>query len=285
MYDDFNKIKSHLDTKLEVLQLQLNESHNSIREHLEEEYYQKYTKLENYVCNVIGTKMSTLSKQEQLQITVDYLLENNQNSIEKYEMLKIFIDFAAANKLRANKQQKSKTISIITTTSKFGSAETKTSDDDIYKEQELLNHVIHLLVESNVSVKKFCQLETLMETLAESSVSRDYMDSALRDQAKENLKYLQKISAAITSTDHKNTTLETRNTELQAFIKELKKSKRNNSVLMEKEIKMQQIIMKTVQDENNTHRMKLEKMMTKATENLNRNIVQIIHKLLAEQMP
>ena len=283
--DDFNKIKSHLDSKLEVLQLQLNESHKRISKQLEDKYYLKYITLENHICNKVDNETPALSKQEQLQRTVDYLLKNNQSSFKQYEMLKTFVDWIAATKLKASRQQKNKTTSVAAESSEPDSIEIKTSDDDIYKEQEILNQIIHLLAENSVSPEKFCQLETLIDTLAGNSVSHSYIDSALRDQARERIKDLQQMSATVTDINYKNSTLEKRNAELQIFVNELKKSSSSNLDLMEKEINKQQMLIKAVQDESNTHKIKFEKMLTEASENLNRNIVQIIHKLLAEQIP
>ena len=141
------------------------------------------------------------------------------------------------------------------------------------------------MVDGSASPEKFCQLETLVDTLAENSVSRDYMDATLKDQAKDRLKELQRISTAIKDIDTKNCTLDFKNAELQVFVKGLKKSNNKKLDVIEEEIKRQQIIMKALRDENNTHKMKFEKTLREETENLNRNIVQIIHKLLAEQMP
>ena len=282
MNDGFNKIKSHLDKQLEVLQLQLNESQRSVGKQLDEESYKKFTKLESHVCNVIDTKMPVLSKQDQLQITVDYLSENNQSSVEKYEMLKTCVDWIAVNDLPANKQ-KNKAVDIITHTSI--TEQRNIANDDIYKEQELLKQVINLMAEGSATPEKFRQLETLIDSLAESSVSHDYMDSTLKDQAKERLNELQKICIVMKDIDTRNSELEIKNKEMQVFVKGLKKSNRYNLDQIDKEIKKQQIIMKAVQNENNIYKMKLEKMKTEATENLNRNILQIIHKLLAEQIP
>ena len=282
--DALKKIKSQLDSKLEVLQLQLNESDTKLYKQLDDEYYLKYIKLENRVCNLVGNKMLAVSKQKQLQITVDYLLENNQSSAKKYEMLKTFVDWIADTKIKANKRQKNKITCFIAESSRPGSAEITTSDDDIYKEQKILKHIIQLLAEKSVSLEKFCHLEILVDTLAGSSVSASYIDSALRDQAKERVKDLQKISTAITNIDHNNFTLEKRNIELQAFVKELKKSNNRNVDQMEKEINKQQMLIKAVQDEKNTYKMRLEQMLTEANENLNKNITQLIHKFLDEQM-
>ena len=271
-----------MDRKLEVLQLQLNESYRSIREQLEAQSCKKYAKLERSVCNVINTTTTAVSKQEQLQITVDYLLKGNQNSIEKYEMLKSYIDWLTPNNTSANKQ-KNNTVNVVSQA--IITEETKTRNDDINKEQEIMKQIINFLVDGSASPEKFCQLETLVDTLAENSVSRDYIDATLKNQAKDSLKELQRISAAIKDIDTKNCTLDLKNTELQVFVKGLKNSSSNKLDVIEEKIKKQQIIMKVMQDENNTHKMKFEKMLTEVTENLNRNIVQIIHNLLAEQMP
>ena len=271
-----------MDRKLEVLQLQLNESYKSIREQLEAESCKKYKKLENSVCNVINTTTTAVSKQEQLQVTVDYLLKGNQNSIEKYEMLKTYIDWLTPNNTSANKQ-KNNTVAVVSQAIII--EETKTRNDDINKEQEIMKQILNFLAEGSASPEKFCQLETLVDTLAENSVSREFMDATLKDQVKDRLKELQRISTAIKDIDTKNCTLEMNNAELQDFVKGLKKSNSNKLDVIEEEIKRQQIVMKVMRDENNTHKMKFEKMLTEATENFDRNIVQIIHKLLAEQMP
>ena len=120
--------------------------------------------------------------------------------------------------------------------------------------------------------------------MAESSESHDYMDATLKNQAKETLKELQQIHAAIKDIDTKNSAIEATNTELQVFVKGLKKSNSSNSSLdqLEEEIRKQQIIMKALQDENNIYQKKFERMMTETTEKLNRNMVHIIHKLIAE---
>ena len=83
----------------------MNESYRSIRVQLEAESCKKYAKLQNSVCNVINTTTTAVSKQEQLQITVDYLLKGNQNFVEKYEMLKSYIDWLTPNNTSANKQK------------------------------------------------------------------------------------------------------------------------------------------------------------------------------------
>ena len=271
-----------MDRKLEVLQLLLNESYRSIREQLEEESCKKYAKWVSNVCNVNNTTTTAVSKEEQLQITVDYLLKGNTNSIEKYEMLKTYIDWLTPNNTSANKQ-KNNTVNVVSQA--ISTEETKTRNDDINKEQEIMKQIINFLVDGSASPEKFCQLETLVDTLAENSVSRDYIDATLKDQAKDRLKELQRISTAIKDIDTKNCTLEMKNAELQVFVKGLKKSNNNKLDVIEEEIKRQQIIMKALRDENNTHKMKFEKTLREETENLNRNIVQIIHKLLAEQMP
>ena len=129
------------------------------------------------------------------------MLEDNQSSVEKYKLLKIFVVWVAANKLSANKQQKNDTTYILVQSSTL--EKMLPSDDVICKRQELLNQVIHLLTESNVSPEKFRQLETRIEDLVESSVSRDYLLSELRDKAKEGIKDLQKLFAAITNIDKK----------------------------------------------------------------------------------
>ena len=103
------------------------------------------------------------------------------------------------------------------------------------------------------------------------------------------MKELQQIHASIKDIDIKNSAIEAKNTELQVFVKGLKKSNSSNSNSsldqLEEEIRKQQIIMKTLQDENNVYKKKFERMMTETTEKLNRNIVHIIHKLIAEQLP
>ena len=287
--DDFNKVKNHLenDRKLEVLQLQLDESQRSINKHLQDESYRKYAQLEKRFCNKTDNKMQAIvpiNKQEQLQITVDYLLKCNQSSVEKYEMLKTYIDWINPNNVSANKP-KNQTAGVVSQANI--TEQRQTINDDIYKEQELLKQVVNLSVEGSASPEKYGQLETLIDTLAESSVSRDYMDATLKNQAKKTLKELQQIHAAIKDIDTKNSAIEATNTELKVFVKGLKKSNSSNSNLdqLEEEIRKQQIIMKTLQDENNVYKKKFERIMTETTEKLNRNIVHIIHKLIAEQLP
>ena len=277
------------DKKLEVLRLQLDESQRSISKHLKEESYRKYAQLEKSFCNIdlVDNKMSAIipiNKQEQLQITVDYLLKCNKSSVAKYEMLKTFIDWLNPNNVSANKP-KNQTADVVSQTNT--TEQRQTINDDIYKEQELLKQVVNLLVEGSASPEKYDQLKTLIDNLAESSVSRDYVDATLKNQAKETLKELQQIHAAIKDIDTKNSVIEAKNTELQVFVKGLKKSNSSNSSLeqLEEEIRKQQIIMKTLQDENNVYKKKFERMMTETTEKLNRNMVQIIHKLIAEQLP
>ena len=275
------------DRKLEVLLLQLDESQRSISKHLEEESFQKYAQLEKSFCNIIDYKMPAkipINKQEQLQITVDYLLKCNQSSVEKYELLKTFIEWINPNNVSANKQ-KNQTASVVSQANITG--QRQTTNEDIYKEQELLKQVVNLSVEGSASPEKYVQLETLIDTLAESSVSRDYMDATLKNQAKETLKELQQVHAAIKDIDTKNSAIEATNTELQVFVKGLKKSNRPSSSLdqLKEEIRKQQIIMKALQDENNVYKKKFERIIIETTEKLNRNMVQIIHKFIAEQLP
>ena len=268
--DNFNKINSHLEKKLKVLQLQLNESNKSLSKHLEKKFL-KYVKIESRACNMTDTKMTAVSQQEQLQITVDYLLENNQSSAKKYELLKTFVDLIAATKLKANRQQKNKTASVTAELSRPDSTEIKTSDD-IYEEQEQLYQVINFLAEDSVSSEKFCELETLLDTLAGSSVTRDYIESALKYKAKERIKDLQNISTAVTNIDNKNTILEKRQAELKALMQKLTKANNSNLGLVEQEIAKQNIIIKAIQDENFMHKMKFERMMTEAKIDLNRGL-------------
>ena len=277
------------DKKLEVLRLQVDESQRSISKRLKEKSYRKYAQLEKSFCNIglVDNKMPAIipiNKQEQLQITVDYLLKCNQSSVEKYEMLKTFIDWINPNNASANKR-KNQTADVVSQTNI--TEQRQTINVAIYKEQELLKQVVNLSVEGSASPEKYGQLETLIDTLAESSVSRDYMDVTLKNQAKETLKELQQMHAAIKDIDTKNSAIEATNTELHVFVKGLKKSNSTNSNpdQLEEEIRKQQIIMKALQDENNVYKKKFERMMTETTEKLNRNIVQIIHKLIAEQLP
>ena len=286
---DFNKVMSQLenDKKLEVLRLQLDESQRSISKHLKEESFRKYAQLEKRFCNKIGNKMQAIvpiNKHEQLQITVDYLLKCNQSSVEKYEMLKTYIDWINPNNVSASKP-KNQTADVVSQANY--TEQRQTTNDDIYNEQQLLKQVVNLSVEGCVSPEKYGELQTLIDTLAESSISRDYMDATLKNQTKETLKELQQIHAAIKDIDTKNSAIEAKNTELQVFVKGLKKSNSSNSSLeqLEEEIRKQQIIMKTLQDENNVYKKKFERIMTETTEKLNRNIVHIIHKLIAEQLP
>ena len=225
-----------------------------------------------------------INKQEQLQITVDYLLKCNQSSVEKYEMLKTFIDWINPNNVSA-KKPKNQTADVVSQTNI--TEQRQTINVAIYKEQELLKQVVNLSVEGSASPEKYGQLETLIDTLAKSSVSRDYMDVTLKNQAKETLKELQQMHAAIKDIDTKNSAIEATNTELQVFVKGLKKSNSTNSNpdQLEEEIRKQQIIMKALQDENNVYKKKFERIMTETTEKLNRNMVHIIHKLIAEQLP
>ena len=141
------------------------------------------------------------------------------------------------------------------------------------------------MAESNISPEKLSHLETLIDTLAESNVSRDYMDATLTEKAKERLKELRDICITMKEIDTRNSELENKNKELQVFVKDLTISNCNNLDQIDREIKKQQIIMKAMQDENNRYKMKFEKMMAEANEKLNRNIVQLIHKLLAERIP
>ena len=82
-----------------------------------------------------------------------------------------------------------------------------------------MKQILNFLAEGSASPEKFCQLETLVDTWAENSVSRDYIDATLKNQAKDSLKELQRISAAIKDFDTKNCTLDLKNTELQVFVK------------------------------------------------------------------
>ena len=103
--DDFNKTKSQLDRNLEDLQLHLNESCRFLSSQLKEDCNTlNLKKLESNVYKIVDGKVS-VSKQEQLRVTVDYLLESNQRLEEKYEMLKTCIDWVFANNLSANKLQ------------------------------------------------------------------------------------------------------------------------------------------------------------------------------------
>ena len=277
--DDFYTVKSQLEKNLEVLQLQLNQSERSISEQLEEEFSQKYTKLKNFVCIEIDTKTAALGKQEQLQALIDYLLKGNQTSVEKYEMLKTCVDWISTNNKSTNTNKLASKVYQSNITE-----ERKTVDDDIYEEQQILKKVINILVWGNASPEELSQLKILIDTLAESSISRDYIDGFLKDQATKTLEDLQKISAEIKEIDKKNCTLYTKNVELQVFFQELKTSNGNNVDLIEEEIKKQKIIIKEMQNVNDNCKMEFEKMFTETNENLNKNIVQIIHKLLAERM-
>ena len=140
------------------------------------------------------------------------------------------------------------------------------------------------MAESDLSPEKFRQLETLIGALAESSVSRDYMDAALKDQTVKILNDLQKMSTSIQDINNRNSSLATRNIELQALLKGVRRRHWSNKSLMDEEIKKQQVILKAMHDENNKCKIELEKLMKEQNESLNKNIVQIIHKLLAEQI-
>ena len=141
-------------------------------------------------------------------------------------MLKTFIDWINPNNVSANKPRNQ----IAGVVSQANITEQRqTTNDDIYNEQKLLKQVVNLLVEGSASPEKYGQLETLIDILADSSVSRDYMDATLNNQAKETLKELQQIHAAIKDIDTKYSAIEAKNTELQVFVKGLKKLNSNNS--------------------------------------------------------
>ena len=88
---NFNNVKKNFDTKLRVLQLLLDESIKFVSKHMEENVYLKYTKFKNRICELIDSNIS-VSKPEQLQITVSSLLDAKHISIENCELLKTFID-------------------------------------------------------------------------------------------------------------------------------------------------------------------------------------------------
>ena len=281
---DFDKMMNQMDEKLEVLQLQLHESNRSISRQLEKEAYLKYSKLESRLCNMAATKTKrvSLDKHEQLMITVNSLLESNHVSVEKFEILKTFVDcIAVNNNISMHKQQDNETVNVGDQAAI--AASNQLVDDDIFMERKVLKQIIKIVAESSVSLEKFEQLRTLIDVLAESNVSRDYVDVTLKKQAMDRLDNLQKIVIAIRNIDNKNTALEERNSELQRFIGEMKKQ--NNDVLVTDEIKNHLLIIKAMKDENNKFKTKFDKMMTKMNDNLNKSVVQMIQKLLAEQMP
>ena len=277
--DDFSKIRSHLDRKLDVMQLQLNEAHKFLSSQLKEESYINYTKLENSVYKLVNSKVP-INEQERLEVTVNCLLESKQISVEKYEMLKTFIDLVVAKNLSWNQQNES----VNTLLEASAAVKQMPANEDIFKQQKLLKQVINLMAERNVSLEKFRELETLIGVLAGSSISRDYMDTTLKDETMKRLDDLQRLSVSIQDINTTNCALKKRNAELQEFIDKMKEKNRPYTTLMDEEIRKQQIIIKAMEDESNIYKMNFETMMKEEAENLNKNIVQIIHKLLAEQI-
>ena len=286
MIDDmFNEAKSQLDKKLEVLQMQLKESHQYLSRLLKESSYRKYKQIENCVVNIIDTKLSKpMDKHEQLEITVNSLLESNQASAEKYETLKTFVDCLATDSVSAKKLKEIEmSLNLNTQTCTIIEEELRGLTDDILEERRNLRQVINLIAENSVSAEKIVELETLMNALAENSVSRDYLDAELNKKAKEKLNELQKINSAIEDICNKNSALEETNDTLQAYIKKMEK-RDNNSLLME-EINKQLKIIKAMQSENNACKLKYEKLMKETYENLNTNVIRIIQNLLEKQIP
>ena len=268
-----------MNRKSEILLQQLNESHRSLSTQLKEVSYLNYTKLESSVYKIVEDK-EPLNEKEKSSVTLNYLFENNHVSIEQYETLKTILDSIVANKQHtyANKQQTYEAANIAAQTSVV--VKQIPMNEDNSEEQELLKQYLNLLGECNESPEKFRELETLVGALAESSVSRDYIDATLKDQAVKRLNDLQEITASIQDITTTNSALERRNTELQACIEEMKKKKRPTTSLMDEEIKKQQIIIKTMHDENNLFKTKFEKMMTEKTEN-----ILCIIQMLTEKIP
>ena len=207
MIDDmFNEAKSQLDKKLKVLQMQLKESHQYLSRLLKERSYNKYKQIENCVVNIIDTKLSKpMDKHEQLEITVNSLLESNQASAEKYETLKTFVDWLATDSVSANKLKEIEmSLDLNTQTCTIIEEKLRGLTADILEERRNLRQVINLIAENSVSAEKIVELETLMNALAENSVSRDYLDAELNKKAKEKLNELQKINSAIEDICNKN---------------------------------------------------------------------------------
>ena len=126
--------------------------------------------------------------------------------------------------------------------------------DKIIKDQKVIKQIIDYMAESSVSPKKFKQLKTLMGALAENSISRDYIDATLNEQAMKRLNDLLEISATIQDIKNKGSSFEKRLIKFQAFIKEMKKRTRLGNSVADEEIKKLQISMKAMQDENNTYK-------------------------------
>ena len=98
--DKFSKLKSQLDRNLEVLQLQLNESHKFLSTQLKEENSLNYAKLESKpsVYKIVDTVLP-MTKLEKLRVTIEYLSLSNLVIVENNELLKALIDWVVTNNL------------------------------------------------------------------------------------------------------------------------------------------------------------------------------------------
>ena len=208
--------------------------------------------------------VESLQKEIELQEIVDSLYVGDKISVEKCKMFKLFIEKLENQKSSANSEK-----AVINNTGQIASDSLTKTD------------ILKIIAQQSISPESFEQLGMLVDNLAETSVSHDYMDETLKNGMKKCTKELQIFGNKILVIENKNTQIETKCKELVEAISKATNEKRNTSIeKFEKKMK----ILEDMRSENNTYKELLEKNRDLALKNLNKNILRMIHKSVAKQI-
>ena len=139
------------------------------------------------------------------------------------------------------------------------------------KRFEQMKTLIDVVAEKSISVERYNTLELIVDCLSESSVSHDCIDSVVVQAVKERTSELKELCEKVRQVDNKSS-------EIQLFMDEVKCE--NPDLL--KMLQTQITIIKTIQSEHESFKLKLTGIMNSIEEKLNGEIAQMMKKMLIE---
>ena len=226
----------------------------------------KYDKLEIHVQSIADGKLS-LEKHEQLQLIVDNSCNNSELAKQNFEALKEFV-----NSLSTSEFQGTQAIS-------------NNMDQENYPLKfEQINQIIDLVADSSVVKDKIAELETLVDSLANSCASREDVIELIQNHIKNNTSELKNLGKQLKDIGIKNGNFEKKCDKLQKFADEIESTNRSTNEIKDALQKQWQIF-------DNMHKegSALEKTLKEAIELQNRtltaNIARLIHKVLEQRLP
>ena len=263
-----DRMQNSYESKIDVLHSQWMETYKYISINLDSDFQQSYKELlENRLCKKFYSKIST-NKRKELRVITDCLLNNYSFSPANFEIFKSFIDCLT----KPDIQDQDRTDSAI-----------EQMNSDILQEQKYLKTLVDFIAKDSITPEQFTDLKCIINNLSNSSVSSDYVDKSVKENLEHYLNEMEKYDTIIKNIEIDFKEIENIEKNLQKFVKENQIP--NDERLLNEKLRKQEQIIQAIKNENNSRKMECQKLRTEIEKKFNTGIINIIYKLLFDQMP